>query len=147
MREVERVSRDALVEVRAAVIGQRRYGLAGELASAKDMLGAAGITVEHAASPLALSPTEEAMLALAMREAVTNVVRHAGATACRITLSGDGVHRWLSIEDNGRGKHAPDGNGLAGMRERVRALGGRLDVDSGALSGTRVQVTLTAGAS
>ncbi|MDB4900525.1 MAG: sensor histidine kinase [Gemmatimonadetes bacterium] len=149
MRDVERVSRDALKEVRSAVAGQREVGLARELANAREMLGAAGIAVEHAASPVALSPTEEAMLALAMREAVTNVVRHAGASNCRITLSTDGSTRLLAVEDDGRGKRAPDGNGIAGMRERVSALGGRLEVDSPGLAGngTRVQITLARAAS
>ena len=141
MREVERVSREALQDVRSAVAGQRDVGLARELANAKVMLGAAGIAVEHAASSVPLSSTEETVLALAMREAVTNIVRHAGASTCRITLTTDGTDRRLAVEDNGRGKRGPDGNGLTGMRERVRALGGRLDVDSGTLSGTRVQIT------
>jgi two-component system sensor histidine kinase DesK len=149
MRDVERVSREALKEVRSAVAGQREVGLAGELANAREMLGAAGIAVEHAATPVPLSPTEEAMLALAMREAVTNVVRHAGASNCRITLSTDGTNRLLAVEDDGRGKRSPDGNGIAGMRERVSALGGRLDVDSPGLAGggTRVRITLAGAAS
>jgi two-component system sensor histidine kinase DesK len=147
MRDVERASREALQEVRSAVAGQREVGLARELASAREMLTAAGIAVEHAATPITLSPTEEATLALAMREAVTNVVRHAGASLCRITLSGDGLERSLAIEDDGRGKRAPDGNGLTGMRDRVRALGGQLVVDAGMLSGTRVQITLAENAS
>jgi two-component system sensor histidine kinase DesK len=130
-----------LQDVRAAVGGQREVGLARELANAKVMLGAAGISVEHAASPVALSSPEETVLALAMREAVTNVVRHAGASTCRITLTTDGIDRRLAVEDDGRGKRGPDGDGLTGMRERVRALGGRLEVDSGTLSGTRVQIT------
>jgi two-component system sensor histidine kinase DesK len=142
MRDVERVSREALQEVRAAVAGHRDVGLARELANAREMLGAAGVAVTYAASPMAISPTEEATLALAMREAVTNVVRHAQATSCRITLDTDGRRRILAIEDDGRGKRGPDGSGLAGMRERVRALGGQLVVDSGLLSGTRVQITL-----
>lgn len=142
MREVERVSREALQDVRQAVAGQRDVGLARELVNAREMLGAAGISVEHADATFPLSAGEEAVLALAVREAVTNVVRHAGATACRITLSSEGSNRSLAVEDNGRGKRAPDGNGLAGMRERVRALGGQLAVDAGSLSGTRVRITL-----
>ncbi|MEP7001084.1 MAG: sensor histidine kinase, partial [bacterium] len=142
MRDVERVSRDALQEIRAALAGNRDVGLALEVASAASMLESAGITVEHAVMPVSLSPSEEATLALAIREAVTNVVRHAGASMCRITLSGDDGRRSLSIEDDGRGKHGPDGRGLAGMRERVTAVGGQLVVDAGAVSGTRVRITL-----
>jgi two-component system, NarL family, sensor histidine kinase DesK len=147
MRDVERASREALQEVRAAVAGQREVGLAGELESARAMLTAAGIAVEHDASPVALSSSEEATLALAMREAVTNVVRHAGASLCRITLTSDGAARSLAIEDDGHGKRGRDGNGLTGMRDRVRALGGHVVVDAGTLSGTRVQITLAKGAS
>jgi two-component system sensor histidine kinase DesK len=142
MRDVERVSRDALQEIRAALAGKRDVGLALEVASAESILEAAGITVEQAVMPVSLSPSEEATLAFAIREAVTNVVRHAGASMCRITLSDDDGMRLLSIEDDGRGKRGPDGNGLAGMRERVKALGGQLAVDAGAVSGTRVRITL-----
>jgi two-component system, NarL family, sensor histidine kinase DesK len=142
MRDVERASRDALQEIRAALAGKRDVGLALEVASAETMLEAAGISVERAVRPVSLSPSEEATLALAIREAVTNVVRHAGATICRISLSDDDGKRLLSIEDDGRGKRGPDGNGLAGMRERVKALGGQLVVDAGVVSGTRVRITL-----
>ena len=147
MRDVERASREALQEVRAAVAGRRDVGLAAELASARAMLTAAGIAVEHVATPVALSSSQEAALALAVREAVTNVVRHAGASRCRITLTGDGAARSLAIEDDGRGKRGPDGNGLTGMRDRVRALGGHVVVDAGTLSGTRVRITLAERAS
>jgi two-component system sensor histidine kinase DesK len=141
MREVESVSRDALQEIRQAVTGYRDAGLAREVASAEVMLTAAGVAVEHDVAPMLLTPTEEATLALAIREAVTNVVRHAGATLCRITLSEEDGTRSLAVEDDGRGMRGPDGNGLSGMRERVRALGGQIDVGSGA-KGTRVQITL-----
>lgn len=145
MREVERVSRETLQDVRDAVAGAREAGLAHEVKSAGMMLEAAGVQVEQDVAPMALSAAEEATLALAIREAVTNVVRHAGATLCRISLSSSGGARRLSIVDDGRGKRAPDGNGLAGMRQRVRALGGELVVD-GAERGTRVLITLAEGA-
>lgn len=141
MREVEGVSREALKEIREAVAGYRDVGLAREVASAEVMLTAAGVTVKHDVAPMLLTPTEEATLALAIREAVTNVVRHAGATLCRITLSEADGTRSLAVEDDGSGKRGPDGNGLSGMRERVRALGGEVSVGPGA-SGTRVQITL-----
>jgi two-component system sensor histidine kinase DesK len=141
MRDVERASREALQEIRAALAGARDVGLAREVDSAEVMLNAAGVAVERSVSAVSLSRTEEATLALAVREAVTNIVRHAGATLCRITLTERDGERLLAIEDDGRGKRGPDGNGLAGMRERVRALGGQLVVDSAAV-GTRVQITL-----
>ena len=142
MRDVERVSRDALQEIRSALAGSRDAGLAREIASAETMLKAAGVTVEQALSPVPLTASEEAALALAIREAVTNIVRHSGASSCRITLTDDGGTRSLAIEDDGRGKREPDGNGLTGMRERVKALGGQLAVDVGDVAGTRVRITL-----
>jgi two-component system sensor histidine kinase DesK len=141
MRAVESVSRDALQEIREALTGYRDAGLAREVASAEVMLQAAGVTVEQDVAPVMLTPTEEATLALAIREAVTNVVRHAGATLCRITLSEEDGTRSLAVEDDGRGKRGPDGNGLSGMRERVRALGGEISVGPGVI-GTRVHITL-----
>jgi two-component system sensor histidine kinase DesK len=70
---------------------------------------------------------QETVLALAMRESVTNVVRHAGAGTCRITLEQTGEETRLEVSDDGRGGSAPEGIGLASMRERVEGLGGRLD--------------------
>lgn len=142
MREVERVAREALADVRSAVTGHRDVGLAREVDSAAVMLEAAGVAVEREVQPVPLTATEEATLALAIREAVTNVVRHAEATLCRITLQQVGEVRALAVEDDGRGKRGPDGNGLAGMRERVRAMGGQLEVGAGLATGTRVRITL-----
>lgn len=142
MREVERVAREALADVRAAVTGYRDVGLAREVDSAAVMLHTAGVAVERDVAEVPLTPNEEATLALAIREAVTNVVRHAGATLCRITLTQDGDTRSLAVEDDGRGMRGRDRNGLAGMRERVLALGGQLEVRAGASAGTRVHITL-----
>lgn len=142
IRDVERISRDALTEVRAAVAGYHEFGLAQQLASAASMLQAAGVGLGTALAPVTLSPAEETVLSLIVREAVTNVVRHARATRCEITLSeAEGV-RALCIQDDGRGKSAPDGNGVAGMRERIASLGGTLSIES--FPGTRVRVTLAA---
>ena len=143
MRGVEQVSRGALGEIRAALAGVRDVGLAHEVASAATMLRAAGVEVQHDVDPVPLSRGEDAALAMVVREAVTNVVRHAGATHCRISLTViDGV-RALAIADDGRGKQGPDGSGLAGMRERVRSLGGDLIVASLEPAGTRVLITLS----
>lgn len=145
IRDVERISREALSEVRAAVAGYRDAGLARELVSAESMLKAAGVDMSATIDIVQLSPAEEAVLALILREAVTNVVRHAHATRCEVTLSSvDGV-RALRIEDNGMGKRAPDGNGVTGMRERVRSLWGDIAVES--FPGTRIRVTLAPVAS
>src|SRR5262249_31805467 len=78
----------------------------------------------------------EGVLALALREAVTNVIRHAKATSCSLTLHmGPGGCR-LEIRDDGCGQMTPEGVGLSGMRRRVEALGGKLQRE--AASGTRL---------
>jgi len=127
IREVERISREALREVRSAVAGYRSEGLQAELGRARLALESAGLRWEYFAQPVALDPGAESVFALALREAVTNVVRHAGAGTCRITLEQTGEETRLEVRDDGRGGSAPEGIGLASMRERVEGLGGRLE--------------------
>jgi len=76
-----------------------------------------------------LRAAEETVLCLAVREAVTNIVRHAQATHCRMrfTVTSDGFHSLL-ITDDGPHPKLQEGNGLRGMRERVQSLGGRLSI-------------------
>jgi two-component system, NarL family, sensor histidine kinase DesK len=138
--DVERISREALAEVRRAVQGYRSRGLRAELDAARPALDAAGIELAAELPELRLAPATEGVLALALREAITNVVRHSGARQCRVRLeSGDGRVR-LEVRDDGRGGSAPEGAGLAGMRERALALGGELLRETG--SGTRLLVSL-----
>jgi two-component system sensor histidine kinase DesK len=73
---------------------------------------------------LTIVGSTEHELALALREAVTNVARHARATTCHIGIEARGGELCLVIADDGIGNHAPEGNGLTGMRERIAALGG-----------------------
>ncbi len=144
MEEVERVSRHALAEVRAAVTGMRRSDLAAELASARLMLEASNIALDaEAPAALELPPEIEASLALVLREAVTNIHRHARATSARVVFSRAAERFHMRISDNGRGGLAAHGNGISGMRERVRALGGELGIDSPARRGTTLEVAVS----
>ncbi len=143
MADVEEVARRALREVQAAVTGYRRTDLATELARARSELSGAGIEVRLESSPVELPGDAEQALALALREGVTNVLRHSGARDCLIRLqAGDGETR-LEIADDGRGGTVIDGSGLTGMRERIGALGGRVEREGG--RGTRLTVTLPFG--
>ncbi len=126
MREVERISRDATQEVRGTVAGYRTRSLEEELASAGTALEAAGVAFEVQGSAPRLSSLEEGVLALALREAVTNVVRHAGAQRCKVVFSLDDDELRLEVADDGRGAYGPEGSGLLGMRERLASLGGKL---------------------
>jgi two-component system, NarL family, sensor histidine kinase DesK len=143
IRDVEQISRDALAQVRAAVRGYRSAGIDAELLDARRALEAAGVQVAAEIEPGALPPAQEGVLALALREAITNVARHAHATACKVSLRRDGRFCELTVADNGRGGAAAEGCGLGGMRQRVEALGGTLERDGG--SGTRLRVRLPLG--
>ncbi|MFC4932102.1 sensor histidine kinase [Massilia sp. GCM10023247] len=128
--DIEASARQALAEVRAAVSGYRESGLAHALAGARASLAAAGVELVEQVDRIDVAPATEHVLALALREAVTNVVRHAGARRCRLSLGREDNSVVLRVADDGerlRGGVAPrPGNGLAGMQERAAALGGKL---------------------
>jgi len=141
IREVEEISRQALSDVRDAIRGYRSQGLVAELAHAKSTLETAGLTVQcDAATTMQLPPMQESVLSLAVREAVTNVVRHANARACRLRIEQENGMCRLEIADDGQGFTSMEGNGLRGMRERVEMLGGTLDRRN--KSGTTLTITL-----
>lgn len=142
IRDVERIARQALTEVRSAVSGYRAAGLAGELANARLALEAAGVEASISVDTERLDPEREGVLALALREAVTNVVRHARATTCAVTLETSGGRALLTVTDDGVGGSAPEGAGLAGMRERLSAIGGVLERDGTGGTTLRVAVPL-----
>ena len=138
IRDVERISREALAEVRASVQGYRSGGIDRELAQARSALDAAGIRLDASLQGHRLPAAQEIVLAMALREAVTNIVRHARATVCRLSLRQDGPWCELEVADDGRGGELREGNGLSGMRQRVEALGGVLERDGSA--GTRLRI-------
>ena len=140
--EVAHVARDALAQVRRAVSGMRAAGIAAELASAKLLLETDGVAFRYARADLPLPPGVETALAMTVREAVTNIQRHARATYADVAFEADGGDVVLRIVDDGRGGAIVPGNGLNGMRERIEALGGRLRVDSSAGQGTRIEARL-----
>ncbi len=140
IREVNDVARDALAQVRSAVTGYRASGLSAEFEAMKKAFDTAGVTLSVEAEPLTLPPTHENALALILREASTNVLRHANARTCRVRLAHRNNVAMLEIVDDGTGGSTREGNGLLGMRERIAALGGSLVRDS--RSGTRLEITL-----
>ncbi|RBQ15369.1 hypothetical protein DP939_35265 [Spongiactinospora rosea] len=123
MHEVRRLARDSLKEVRAAVRGYRDIDLDAELASVRAVLEAAGIRCAVDARTADLSPERRALLAWAVREGVTNILKHSTATQCSITIH-EGV---LEIRNNGvTGSPGSTGSGLHGLSERISTEGGSL---------------------
>ena len=139
--EVEQISREALADVRDAIRGYRAKGLSAELAQAKTTLETAGVAVQcDAATTVQLPAMQESVLSLAVREGVTNVVRHAQAKTCRLRLEQQNGSCRLEIQDDGLGCSSGEGNGLRGMRERVEMLGGTLRRET--REGTKLTITL-----
>ncbi len=141
MGEVELLAREALADVRTAVAGYREVRLATELATAREVLAAAGIAaelpqgVDHVAGELA------GLFGWVVREGVTNVVRHSRAHRVRVTVGA----REIEIVDDGCGaQRAAAGHGLTGLAERAAAVGGRLvtgtAADGFSASGFRLRV-------
>ena len=143
--DVVRVGRKSLTDLREAVTGYRRPTWPGEVSSARAVLRAAGIAfaVEDRAGTLPSEP--DSVLAWCLREAVTNVVKHSGASRCDVSLSRDNGLVRLSVEDDGRGAMTLDGgSGLEGMRERVERAGGTFEVSHSGPKGVRLKVAIPA---
>jgi two-component system sensor histidine kinase DesK len=144
--QVAAVSRQTLRDIREAISGYRRPTLAVEIITARTALASAGIAARDDAELTMLSgtfdPDAEAALAWCLREAVTNVVRHSGATNCHISLVRRAGAMALTVRDDGNGHTAsgswgtqpcpagstPPSSGLRGMSERLSAVGGTLEV-------------------
>ncbi|MBY0448948.1 MAG: sensor histidine kinase [Hyphomonadaceae bacterium] len=139
LRDIQDTARRALAEVRQALSDMKQAGLGAELAHARAALAAVDVRLELE-GPIPPTPEHlERPLALLIREGVTNVVRHANASVCRISLARDAGALRLIIADDGRGGPLRQGNGLAGMRARVQEQGGALALDTRA--GVRIEAT------
>lgn len=141
--DVERTAREALAEVRHTIRGYRSQSLEAELKRAKAALETAGLTVKSEAADVTLTPVQESVIAMVVREAVTNVVRHAQARNFALRLAPVNGNCLLEIQDDGQGGNQIEGNGLLGMRERIEALGGTMQRDTTAGTRLSIQFPLT----
>jgi two-component system sensor histidine kinase DesK len=129
LADISRVAEESLREVRDVVRGYRRSDLPGELAGARSVLRAAGVTVTVTGEEAAVALPEPVQTALGwvVREAVTNVLRHSRARWCTVELRSVGGEAELQVANDGAGGTAGSwGNGLTGLAERLAATGGRL---------------------
>jgi two-component system sensor histidine kinase DesK len=141
--DVEQVARQSLHEVRQAVSGYRQPTLEGELEGARVALSAAGIVADFERAPVTLDPDVEAVLAWAVREGATNVIRHSGATRCQVRVRAGLADAEVEVVDDGDGPtlgvgaasgvgavaadggHA--GHGITGLTERAESMRGRIE--------------------
>jgi two-component system, NarL family, sensor histidine kinase DesK len=144
MKDVEEVARRTLQEVRETIRGYHA-SLADERGRAEAMLGAAEIDSRFDLGDAPLPQVVEETLALALREAVTNVVRHSGARHCHVALERRPGVVALVIIDNGRGMSAREGSGLRGMRDRVEAFGGSVELSAAQPRGVQLRIALPVG--
>ena len=147
LSDVQRLARQAVRDVRQAVNGSLAPAFQSELAAAEAALDSAGIKLIIDADSVQLDPAHESTIAWALREAVTNVVKHSGARICRITVRAFDDSTCLEVEDDGRGSDdAAPGIGLSGLADRVQGLDGALRVERCQPHGFRVRVQLGSGA-
>ncbi len=140
IQDIRRLTRQSLAEVRATVAGLRIARLADERDSAATALSDAGIDARLPEDGDIVDPGHRITIAWALREAVTNVVRHSGAERVEVRWG----PTWLVVADDGRGRRGrKEGSGLTGLRERVRQAGGRIDISDGLPGGHGTGTTLT----
>jgi two-component system sensor histidine kinase DesK len=141
--DIQSVARGALADVRRTVQGYRRPSLREELDGARTALEAAGIDCELRDGHLELSEDVEAVLAWAVREGATNVIRHSGAQHCAIRLDADGGRAELEIDDDGDASpDGPPGTGLRGLRERAQRVRGEVEAGVRPEGGFRLRLTV-----
>jgi two-component system sensor histidine kinase DesK len=121
--DIERLAREGLEDVRRTAAGYREVTLSAELASARSALAAAGV---HAELPQAVDEVPGGLRELfgwAIREGVTNVIRHSAASRCEVRLSATSVE----VTDDGQGGNGHTGNGLTGLADRAAAAGAAVE--------------------
>jgi two-component system, NarL family, sensor histidine kinase DesK len=160
--ELEQIARTALGEVREAVSGYHQPTLEGELAGARMALSAAGIEADIQQASVPLEPAVEAVLAWAVREGATNVIRHSGARHCTMRITASLTDAGVEVIDDGAGSLPPangsvngaprpsgavsrggaGGHGIAGLAERARLVDGMIEAGALADGGYRLAVTV-----
>jgi two-component system sensor histidine kinase DesK len=143
LSDVQRLARQAVRDVRDAIAGAQAPSVETELAAAEAALRTAGIDVSIENSSTSMDPAHETTIAWAVREAVTNVLKHSSARTCRIALNAADGSSTLQVEDDGRGPTGHgNGTGLDSLSQRVHALGGTLEAGAYDGRGFRLCVRL-----
>ena len=151
-KEITQTSRTALKQLRELISDMRMITVEEELEQIKAILQAANIELEIKQETRAssLSPIEQNILGMCLREAVTNVVKHSKATRCIVSVLESQGELILTVEDNGIGlaDQNHDGNGIRGMKERIALIDGFVELDAinaGTLLIVKVPVVIRTG--
>lgn len=126
LSELSQVAREALSQVRQSVSGYKHQGLAAEVHKLLGRLRDAGFQAELTGDIPALNSRCETAIILALTELTTNVMRHSKGDSCQLSFGQQGNGLLISVADNGSGSDLAEGNGLAGLRERLAAIGSTL---------------------
>lgn len=151
-KEITQTSRTALKQLRELISDMRMITVEEELEQIKAILQAASIELEikQEASSSLLSPIEQNILGMCLREAVTNVVKHSKASRCTVSVLESQGELILTVEDNGIGLEDQnhDGNGIRGMKERIALIDGFVELNTihpGTLLTVKVPVVIRTG--
>lgn len=137
LADIVRLTGEAITGVRSTVTGIRGQAFAEQIIASRAALETAGLTVEVTGDAASLSPAQSLPAGWIVREATTNILRHAHARTVRISVA-PGV---VTVDDDGSGVHHGPGNGIRGMAERAAAAGAVLEVAAAPSGGTRVSMT------
>jgi len=131
IREIRNEARAALSDVRQAVSGMTATTIETEVKRAEKILGAAGIALSISGTLPIVSAHQDKVLGMAIREAITNIVRHSKAKSTELSFVQRKNGLDISIKDNGIGGSYTPGAGLTGLKRRIESLGGSVDIDIG----------------
>ena len=125
--ELQQISRESLTQIRQTVADYKHKGLAHHLAELTKTLRDKGLQVTIAGDLPTLAHQAEKELIMVLTELTNNILRHSQASSCSFEFSFNGTDWLIQVSDNGRCEQIKEGNGLAGIRERLSAFGGKLN--------------------
>jgi two-component system sensor histidine kinase DesK len=143
LEEIQDAARSALKDVREAVAGMNKTTLGAEIKRAQQILTSAGVTLTIEGIIPTLAAEADQVLGLAVRETMTNIVRHSKAKSANLLIKQTGEAIFLTVEDNGVAESISEGSGLCGLRKRIEGLGGQTELRL--TPGLRVSIQLPNG--